>query len=204
MQMPGMVDFGAGPGSQKLASGRMISDGSDMISGKWINRQTGDIINVRSSVTDDSGNMILITDKGQLNMNEFSRLYVQASDEMYDLDGNVVDSKPVEADEISFANNDTPLVADSILMPNGMDNTATQLKNFDLIDKIFKKTESKPSADLKINWADFPKKELSMLVNYFDVSSEEIATYIGKYLINEDLLKDALLEFLDNNLKDIE
>lgn len=197
MQGPGMVEFGAGPGSQRLASGRMISDGSDMISGKWINRQTGGVINVRGSITDDAGNMILMTDKGQLNMEEFSKFYVQASDDIYDESGKVIDSKPIQSNEIKFSN-DEPLEADSIWGNKnpGPGKPQQVLKNFDLIDKIFKKVDSKPKADLKIEWADFPEQELSMLVNYFDVQLDEIAAYIGKYLINEDLLKEALLEFI--------
>ena len=74
------------------------------------------------------------------------------------------------------------------------------INNFELIDKIFKKTESKPEANLSIKWADFPEKELSMLVSYFDVQIEDIAAYIGKYLINEDLLRNALADFLSTHL----
>ena len=201
MQAPGMYEFGSGPGSQKLTSGRIISDGSDMISGKWINRANGNIINVRGSMTDDSGNMILMTDRGPLNMEEFSRLYVQASDEIYDSAGKVIDSKPIEVNDVKFSNDETPLVADDIFTSTNNTSNTPKLKNFDLIDKIFKKIESRPIADLKIDWADFPEKELSMLVNYFDVELDEISTYIGKYLINEDLLKNALSEFLKKHLK---
>ena len=40
-----------------------------------------------------------------------------------------------------------------------------------------------------------------MLVNYFDVELSDIATYISKNLINENLLKDALTKFLADRLK---
>jgi len=203
MQSP-MMEFGSGPGSQRLASGRIISDGYDMISGRWINRKTGTIINVRGSVTDDKGDMILMTDRGQMGMEEFSKYYVQASDDIYDESGKVIDTKPVSTAEVTFNNDNTPLEADSIYGTKMSTPMSSQpLKNFDLIDKIFKKIESKPNADLTIEWADFPKQELSMLVNYFDVNVEEIAEYIGKYLINEDLLKEALSDFLSEHMKDI-
>ena len=205
MQGSPMMEFGAGPGSQRLASGRIISDGSDMISGRWINRQNGNIINVRGSVTDDKGEMILMTDRGQLSMSEFSKYYVQASDDIYDESGKVIDHKPVKTEEITVSSDEEPLVADSIFGGSKVSSQtkSAPLKNFDLIDKIFKKIDSKPNADLKIEWADFPEKELSMLVNYFDVDVDEIAAYIGKYLINEDLLKEALSDFLNKHLEDI-
>ena len=39
-----------------------------------------------------------------------------------------------------------------------------------------------------------------MLVSYFDVQIEDIAAYIGKYLINEDLLRNALADFINAHL----
>ena len=60
--------------------------------------------------------------------------------------------------------------------------------------------ESKPKLNLKIDWADFPNQELSMLVDYFDVSKEEIADYIGKHLINSNLLNESLKKWLEQNL----
>lgn len=189
-----MLDFGSGPGGS-------------MISGKWINRNTGAVITVRDSFIDDSNNMILMTDKGQLSMSEFSKYYIQASDEMYDESGKVIANKPVTPEDIKVS--DEELKADPILFSNetptiminnaGSSYTAP-LKNFDLIDKIFKKTESKPKANLKIEWADFPKKELEMLINYFDVDTNEISEYISKYLLDENLLTDALSDFIHKQL----
>lgn len=189
-----MLDFGSGPGGS-------------MISGKWINRNTGAVITVRDSFIDDSNNMILMTDKGQLSMSEFSKYYIQASDEMYDESGKVIANKPVTPEDIKVS--DEELKADPILFSNetpttminnaGSSHTAP-LKNFDLIDKIFKKTESKPKANLKIEWADFPKKELEMLINYFDVDTNEISEYISKYLLDENLLTDALSDFIHKQL----
>lgn len=191
-----MLDFGAGPGDMM---------GSAMISGKWINRQTGAVINVRDSFIDDSQNMFLMTDKGQISMEEFTKYYIQASDEVYDESGKVIDTKPVNTNEIKFSNDDEPLTADPIYGDSPMSGISSiqvqkPINNFELIDKIFKKNESKPTIDLKINWADFPKKELSMLVDYFDVKNEDIASYISEYLINSDLLNDSLTQWLNTNL----
>lgn len=183
-----MGDFGMGPGGE-------------MISGKWLNRQTGQTIVVRDSFIDDTNKMFLNTSIGQISMDEFSKYYIQASDEEYDESGRVIGNKPISPSDI--IEKDEPLKADPIFpqvvstaQPIIQQKEENSITNFDLIDKIFKKTESRPKADLKIDWADFPEKELSMLVNYFDVKLDDIATYIGKHLINENLLKNALFDFL--------
>jgi len=192
-----MMDFGSGPG------------GGPMISGKWINKKTGLVVNVRDSFMDDSNNMVLMTDKGQLSMEEFSKYYIQASDEVYDESGKVVDTKPVNNAELGIqggtvvSGNEAPLVADDIYsnsQPASASNNIP-INNFNLIDKIFKKIDSRPIADLNIEWFGFPSEELMMLVNYFDVELSDIATYISKNLINENLLKDALTKFLADRLK---
>lgn len=190
--MNNTYDFGSGPGGP-------------MISGKWMNKKTGEVINVRDCLM-DGDNMILSTSKGMMDFTSFSNNYIQASDEVYDTSGkvikteapkveeiiedNTINKKPTFTSTISSTNNDTKL------------NNEPKLNNFDLIDKIFKKIESKPKANLKIEWADFPKQELSMLVNYFDVKTDDIATYIGKYLINEDFLQEALSNFLNSKMKE--
>ena len=192
-----MLDFGAGPGDMM---------GGAMISGKWINKNNGNVINVRDSFIDDSQNMFLLTDKGQISMDEFTKYYIQASDEVYDLEGHVVDTKPVDTAEVSVAASEDALVADPIfpgITQGSSIQIQKQINNFELIDKIFKKNESKPTIDLKINWADFPKKELSMLIEYFDVKNEDIASYISEYLVNSDLLEASLTEWLDKNLSSI-
>ena len=183
---PNMMDFGSGPGGS-------------MISGKWINKANGTVINVRDSFIDDSNNMIILTDKGQLSMDEFSKYYVQASDEIYNESGQVIDKKEADVEEIV-----TDLVADPIYpvqSPNQpiLNKQKPQLNNFDLIDKIFKK--SSWNGELKVKFdstVDFPEQELKMLIEYFDVKIEDIANYIGNYLVNSDLLNKTISDYLNS------
>lgn len=81
-----MQDFGAGPGGP-------------MIQGKWINRLNGNIINVRDSII-NGDEMMLITDKGQISMDDFSRNYVQASTDVYDEHGNVIGQEDIDPSDI--------------------------------------------------------------------------------------------------------
>ena len=59
------------------------------IQGEWMNKNTGQKIRVRNSII-DGDQMIIITNMGQISMEEFSRNYIQASDEVYDDEGNVI------------------------------------------------------------------------------------------------------------------
>ena len=185
MMQPNMMDFGSGPGGA-------------MITGKWINKKTGQVINVRDSFIEGDNNMILMTDKGQLSMEEFTKYYIQASDEMYNENGVVIDTKPVEISDITDVNN-TDLVADPIVFNQSsqLKNKSVEINNFDLIDKIFKKSSWAPNIDIKIQSKDdFPSKELNMLIDYFDVKIEDISEYIGNYVINQDLLREQISNYL--------
>ena len=51
------------------------------IQGDWINKNTGQKIHVKNSVI-DGDQMIIITNLGQLSMDEFSRNYIQVSDDI--------------------------------------------------------------------------------------------------------------------------
>ena len=191
MMQPNMMDFGSGPGGA-------------MISGKWINKKTGEVINVRDSFIEGDNNMVLMTDKGQMDMETFTKYYIQASDEMYDMSGKVIDTKPVEVSEITSV--ETDLVADPIVpglttpISSKQNTIEKQINNFDLIDKIFKKSNWEPDIEIDIKSGDdFPSKELNMLIDYFDVKIEDISEYIGNYVINQDLLLEKISNYLKSN-----
>lgn len=71
--MPGMPDMGA----------------PDM-KGVWTNRRTGQTVMVRDVVIMDESMSVMFSDGSMMDMNEFSRDYIQMSDEIYDADGNVI------------------------------------------------------------------------------------------------------------------
>lgn len=71
--MPGMSDMGA----------------PDM-KGVWTNRRTGQTVMVRDVVIMDESMSVMFSDGSMMDMNEFSRDYIQMSDEIYDANGNVI------------------------------------------------------------------------------------------------------------------
>lgn len=193
-----MQDFGSGPGG-------------GMMSGKWINKSNGTTINVRDCVM-QGDEMIVLTDRGQISGEDFSRNYIQMSDEEYDMKGSVINSSSPQQPK------NTPVQA-----PQAPQTPSAPLKMFDdiedpafiakqnqplykeesestkLIKKLFTKTETKPEITVDIKWADFPKNELNMLMNVFDVSKEDIADYLRTYLDDEEI-KISIKKFIEKML----
>ena len=164
------------------------------ITGTWMNKRTGQKVNVRQSVQ-DGDNMIIITDRGQISMDVFSRDYIQASDEIYDESGKVIDNKPMEMDEdlgaiMDYENCNAGMPAyESIPVVN---------PNDQIIKKVFDKLTSFPKVKVDVQWDDFPEAQINTLVNFLDVKVADISNYI----INNYVNSQALSESIDKILKD--
>lgn len=189
-------EFGSGPGGP-------------MISGKWINRKTGSILNVRDSIiTGDE--MVIMTDQGQLSMEEFSKNYIQASEDIYDNNGHKIGTQKVESNEFieeaaePAKQNEHPAMFSEI--PKNTQNSQSIQQNTKnpknekekLIKAIFDKTPE-PVIDITIDWTTFPANELNMLMNYFDVSKKDIAEYLSKSIDANKIIK-SITELLDDRL----
>lgn len=167
------------------------------ISGAWMNKRTGQKINVRQSIQ-DGDNMIIITDRGQISMEVFSRDYIQASDEIYDESGKVIDNKPMEMDEDLNAifeyengiNNATPSYTPvPVINPNDQ-----------IIKKVFDKLTSFPEVKVEIKWDDFPEAQINTLVNFLDVKVEDISKYIINNYVNSQTLSESIDKILNDKL----
>lgn len=197
--------------------------GGGIVSGKWTNKRTGEVINVRDSLI-DGDSMVVITDRGHIDMADFSNNYIQVSDEVYNTTGQVVStSKPdksefivpqvpqqqmydldkpfnlkteVKADVQSLQ--DVPSIQ-QVQRSTVEVETTSESKSHELISKIFAKNNSKPNIKLDIDWADFPANELKMLVNFLDVSKEDISTYISKKYDMQQLFVESLCDFLEQH-----
>lgn len=193
----------------------MYNTGGDMISGKWINKNDGSIISIRNTVM-DGDNIILITDKGELDMNSFSKNYIQVSDETYDNNGNVVSTNDkFDISEITPNYNETSVnTFDNETfnkLTKGIANTHQQnanssihiettnnSDNFKLIDKVFSKVKHEPSINIDISWIDFPNDKVQMLMDTFDVDKKEISEYIYNKYLNKDIIIKSLSKYFTN------
>jgi hypothetical protein len=188
------------------------------ITGKWTHKLTGVSINVRDSII-DGDKMIIISDKGQIDMEYFSQYYIQTSDEIYNEQGQVIDNKPVDISEVYNNNQETyyPVVNNDIKtndFNNEILNTNNVIKqestpiieskpitnNFDLIDKLFKKRNYQPVIKIDIQSSDFPLNELKMLMDIYDVGSADIANYLLKEYINQDTICNSVLNYVEKKL----
>ena len=166
------------------------------ISGTWMNKRTGQKINVRQSIQ-EGDNMIIITDKGQISMDVFSRDYIQASDEIFDESGKVIDNKPMEMDEdlsaimdYESANNELSAYTPAqVVNPNDQ-----------IIKKVFDKLTSFPEVKVDIKWDDFPEAQINTLVNFLDVKVEDISKYIINNYINSQALSESIDKILNDKL----
>lgn len=187
-------------------------DESLQISGAWMNKYTGDIVRVHNNII-DGDQMILITDKGQINMNEFSDNYIQASEDIYNDQGQIIDHAPVAIDEIKISQ---PSILD---IPIGMttsnytqvikeNNTeknkqTEEPESFKILDKFFNKIDNKENLiTIDIDFNILPKEKLETIVDYMDISVEELSQYIAKKIVNTENLPNIIFNKLQYWISD--
>ena len=187
-------------------------DESLQISGAWMNKYTGDIIRVHNNII-DGDQMILITDKGQITMNEFSDNYIQASEDIYNDKGQIIDHAPVAIDEIKISQ---PSILD---IPIGMttsnytqvikENNTEKNKQteepeaFKILDKFFNKIDNKENLiTIDIDFNILPKEKLETIVDYMDISVEELSQYIAKKIVNTENLPNIIFNKLQYWISD--
>ena len=187
-------------------------DESLQISGAWMNKYTGDIVRVHNNII-DGDQMILITDKGQITMNEFSNNYIQASEDIYNDKGQIIDHAPVAIDEIKISQ---PSILD---IPIGMttsnytqvikeNNTeknkqTEEPESFKILDKFFNKIDNKENLiTIDIDFNILPKEKLETIVDYMDISVEELSQYIAKKIVNTENLPNIIFNKLQYWISD--
>lgn len=194
------------------------------IQGDWINKNTGQKIHIKNSVI-DGDQMIIITNLGQLSMDEFSRNYIQVSDDMYDMNGKIITTNEYEQqinknlpkvetldtqeyiinykpadfnniENIAITNDEAKATAFTI---NESSNT-TSITNIGLIKKVFDKVNAKPEINVTINFNEFPKEQIATLVNFLDVSIDDISNYLYTEYVNENTVKEQIKSIINREL----
>ena len=182
-------------------------DGSGMgITGRWMNKRTGKSVNIRQTIQ-DGDNMIIISDQGQIPMEVFSREYVQVSDDIYDESGKVVGHEVATNDDIGAIEEYEKMYGVDPLVPqmNNSQSVAAPINNEQIIKKVFDKLNSFPQIDVNIKWNDFPEAQINTLVEFLDVSIDDISAYIIKNYVNVEALALEITEVLKDKLhKNIE
>lgn len=185
--------------------------------GKWINKVNGKVINVLDTII-DGDTMLLKTNEGVKTMEEFSRYYIQVSDDIYNENGMVIESKPASFTDISSIihpsiqpsittktnkNISTIKTNENSIIYDDKSAEITEHKNLNkqLIEKIFTKINIKPEISLNIKCDNFPVNELKMLINLFDVGEDEICNYFIDNIIDKNMIFNLIKNYIKDELK---
>lgn len=196
--------------------------GEDQIQleGEWINSRTGEKVIVRNSII-DGDDMILITNKGNISMSEFSRNYIKASStDEYDLSGNKIDQSnknlhQSEKKDTKTIQNTQPVKIvnmDDFYMPEDKiqenpssvtnDNANNErYTNYNIIKKVFDKIDDKPTIEINVRWKNFPKDQILTLVDFLDISLDDISDYIYKNFMSAEEISSKIKSLLEDMTK---
>ena len=189
------------------------------ISGKWTNIHNGQEIFVRDSFIDGDNMIVRTIDGNIIPMTEFSNNYVQSQEVDEATARSVIqqpvapqsygDIKPDFGEKVILKNDDEK---DNNIKTNNLDTASQYVENHKedkaedklfrkktMIGKIFEKISTKPNINLTFDWTEYPEKEMSMLMEYFDVSNDDIANYIYKTYFNENIIKESILKLIQKN-----
>ena len=180
-----------------------------MINGQWMNIHTGDIITVANSFMDESDQMILRTNKGNLSFDEFSRNYIQTSDEVIQemsaseqlsqeqLDNNLIlPDDDLLIDDVTVNINDTNNV--DIITKEEKEEKDNSTNS--IIEDIFNKIDTTPNIEIVLNWDKFPINDIKTLTKYLNLTLEDIADYIVTKYVNKEIITLSVKDYLNNLL----
>lgn len=204
----------------------MENYGSGMVQpGKWTHKDSGHEIFVKDSVI-DGDHMLIITNEGMLDMNEFQN-YIQISDEEFNASSNGVQTtnnsdimsqinKGLDSNDriekVKPQQNAKLKSEDKEIFTRGLGikvnkTTDTQLvdnnkpkkevnQNYKLIEKVFEKFPAQRTIKLDIIESEWPFKEFNMLVNILDVPIEDICKYIVEKYLNIETISNTMKEYI--------
>jgi len=192
-----------------------MQPGSGMIpTGQYIHRGTGNKIFVRDCIQ-DGDKMMVITDKGQLTMQEFGEyfqleegedLYIPTLNDLYGGKPNKsllaqINQGLDPEDRIKFdedKNIDNPQPTQN----NVIENKPTPAnKNYDLIKKVLDKFPLDRTIDFNIIEEEWPFKEFNMLVNILDVPLKDICDFVVENYFDKEHLAEALMEYFQEHIE---
>lgn len=189
--------------------GEMSGMGS--IEGVWFNKRTGRKILVRDSYISDDGMQIMTSEGDMIDGEEFSRDFIQCSNEEYDNDGNITNnSSPIDYDalfETNINNNSSSNInynsETNLFQPEKT--VEKQIINVspktEMLNTMFSKLNNLPTIKATIEWDNIPISEINMLKNYFDFSDDDIADFIFDKFCSINEIKASISESISKCLQ---
>lgn len=190
------------------------------IQGEFINTQTGQTIFVRDSIMTPEGDTIIMTDHGQMSMNEFSKYYVKMES-----DGGTVQSLPAPEAPISAPDDLMAMAQQDMLAkptnkveeflsdvvteyPDSLYDSTTvdtddesvddiqepQNEAVKMLDKIMSESDVKLNVKISFDERTFPFDAINVLKHYFNLTDDDISEWLYNNVFNK--YKDAIIEQL--------
>nr|DAR81011.1 MAG TPA: hypothetical protein [Caudoviricetes sp.] len=195
------------------------------IQGEFINTQTGQTIFVRDSIMTPEGDTIIMTDRGQMGMNEFSKYYVKMES------GDTADTQPIPVVEAPISAPDDLMAMarqDMLAKPTNkveeflsdvvteypdslydsttvdtdddptddiQEHTSEAVK---MLDKIMSESDVKLDVSIKFDESTFPFDAINVLKQYFNLTDDDISEWLYHNVFNK--YKDAIIEQLKTSM----
>lgn len=195
-----------------------MEDNYNDVKGIWIDKRNGRKINVNDCII-DGDNMVITSSIGLIPVNIFSDYFIRMSDEQYNTNTyGILPETPTDKineainvgidPDMKVEQNDTYKTVNTNTNENNQNSPNKEyttienssINNYALIDKVFKKMDSKAEIEFTIDTTNWPLSELKMLINIFDVTVKDIATYIIENHTDKTALINEFTKFLENKL----
>ena len=174
-----------------------IFNGSDIVGKRWYSTKTNDSFVVKDVLMDESGGLsFFTTDNRTIDSSQLGN-YIQSDTPIRD----IPKQQPKLDIDLSKLDTDTPItmvdedlyIREPLTGSNQLDTINKKEEKIDeeimIIEKALKKIEF-PRVCCSFTWDEFPKKELSMLLEIMEIPMEKVLDYICKKAFTDKVISE--------------
>lgn len=174
-----------------------IFNGSDIVGKRWYSTKTNDSFVVKDVLMDESGGLsFFTTDNRTIDSSQLGN-YIQSDTPIRD----IPKQQPKLDIDLSKLDTDTPItmvdedlyIREPLIDSNQLDTINKKEEKIDeeimIIEKALKKIEF-PQVCCSFTWNEFPKKELSMLLEIMEIPMEKVLDYICKKAFTDKVVSE--------------
>jgi hypothetical protein len=180
-----------------------IFNGSDIVGKRWYSTKSNDSFVVKDVLMDESGNLsFFTTDNRTIDSSQLGN-YIQSDTPI----NNIPKQQPKLDIDLSKLDSDTPItmvdedlyIREPLISSNQSPWTSPSItidkkeekidEDTMIIEKALKKIEF-PQISCSFTWNEFPKKELSMLLEIMEIPMEKVLDYICKKAFTDKVISE--------------
>lgn len=193
-----------------MMNGLIFNGEGPMMDGTWYNPTTGDSFTVADSFFQDNQYMVKTTDGRMLDYN-FIQHYVKSDKPIPKQTTTKPQAESIPAEVTNLLADDTMLDDDLALIQGkpAAPSLGNLYKNEDPEIQIIEKALAKrtiPNIISNIDWMDYPKKEIDMLVDIMEIDKSKIIDwYINKLDLTsiKRTIKESIINYIDKKTEPI-